>query len=137
MEPFVDDIGSFPLPAGVKRETFAQAYLKAREAIINGKDPTQDQFTAKNFCEVVVESFRRKLECGLDVVNFPQIFSGLRQVGDAVHEAMEKGSFVVDNQKAVLPEIFVLNKYAKQLSEEFGKKNSAKGLHFWAYRAVS
>ena len=40
MEPFVDDIGSFPLPQNVKRETFAQAYLKAREAIINGKDPT-------------------------------------------------------------------------------------------------
>jgi 5-methyltetrahydropteroyltriglutamate--homocysteine methyltransferase len=122
MEPFVDDIGSFPLPTGVKRETFAQAYLKAREAIINGKDPTADEFTQKNFCEVVVESFRRKLECGLDVVNFPQIFSGLRQVGDAVHEAMEKGSFVVDPQKAVLPEIYVLNKYAKQLSDEFGKK---------------
>lgn len=122
MEPLVDDIGSFPLPSGVNRETFAQAYLKTREAIINGKDPTADEFLQQNFCQIVIDSFRRKVACGLDVVNFPQQFSGLRQVGDAVHEAMEKGSFVVDTAKAVLPEIYVINKNAKDLSEEFGKK---------------
>lgn len=122
MESLIDDVGSFPLPAGVKRDTFAQAYLKTREAIINGKDPTEDEFTQKNFCQVVVDSFKKKLACGLDVTNFPQQFSGLRQVGDAVHEAMAKGSFVVDAEKAVLPEIYVLNRYAKELSEEYGKK---------------
>jgi 5-methyltetrahydropteroyltriglutamate--homocysteine methyltransferase len=35
---------------------------------------------------------------------------------------MEKGSFVVDQEKAVLPEIYILNREAKRLSEEFGKK---------------
>ena len=35
---------------------------------------------------------------------------------------MEKGSFVVDQEKAFLPEIYVLNQEAKRLSEEFGKK---------------
>ena len=59
---------------------------------------------------------------GLDVVNFPQHYSGIKQVGDAVHAAMEKGSFVVDQEKAFLPEIYVLNQEAKRLSEEFGKK---------------
>ncbi len=122
MQPLIDDVGSFPLPTGVKRDTFAEAYLKTREAIINGQDPTADEFTQKNFCQPVIDSFRKKLATGLDVVNFPQQFSGLRQVGDAVHEAMAKGSFVVDQNKAVLPEIYVLNKYAKELSEEFGKK---------------
>ncbi|MGD6932885.1 MAG: hypothetical protein ACQCN5_01615 [Candidatus Bathyarchaeia archaeon] len=122
MQPLIDDIGSFPLPTGVKRDIFAEAYLKTREAIINGQDPTADEFTQKNFCQPVVESFRKKLATGLDVINFPQQFSGLRQVGDAVHEAMANGSFVVDQNKAVLPEVYVLNKYAKELSEEFGKK---------------
>ncbi len=122
MEPLVDDIGSFPLPNGVKRETFAQAYLQTREAIINGKNPIEEEFLRENFCKVVVDSFRRKIACGLDVINFPQQFSGLRQVGDAIHEAMEKGSFVVDQEKAVLPEIYVINQFAKELSEEFGKK---------------
>jgi 5-methyltetrahydropteroyltriglutamate--homocysteine methyltransferase len=35
---------------------------------------------------------------------------------------MEKGSFVVDQDRAFLPEIFVINQEAKNLYEEFGKK---------------
>ena len=122
METLVDDIGSFPLPTGIGRETYSRAYELAREAIINGKDPSKDEFIQKNFCSVVVDSFRKKIASGLDVVNFPQHYSGIKQVGDAVHAAMEKGSFVVDNDKAFLPEIYVLNQEAKRLSEEFGKK---------------
>ncbi|MCL1970750.1 MAG: hypothetical protein FWF66_04770 [Candidatus Bathyarchaeota archaeon] len=103
-------------------ETFAQAYLKTREVIINNQDPTTDEFMQKTFCQIVLDSFRKKLTCGLDVVTFPQQFSGLRQIGDAIHEAMMQGSFVVDTSKAVLPEVYVLNRYAKELSEEFNKK---------------
>ncbi|MCL2134863.1 MAG: hypothetical protein FWH37_04830 [Candidatus Bathyarchaeota archaeon] len=122
MYPLIDDIGSFPLPKSVNRETFVQAYLKTREAIINKQDPTVDEFTQKNFCQVIVDSFRKKLTSGLDVITFPQQFDGLRQIGDAIREAMAQGSFVVETNKAVLPEIYVLNKYAKELSEEFNKK---------------
>jgi 5-methyltetrahydropteroyltriglutamate--homocysteine methyltransferase len=122
MYPLIDDIGSFPLPKNVNRETFTQAYLGAREAILKGQDPTVDEFIQKNFCQVILESFQKKLACGLDVVTFPQQFDGLRQIGDAIHEAMTQGSFVVDNAKAVLPEIYVLNRYAKELSEKFDKK---------------
>jgi len=35
---------------------------------------------------------------------------------------MEKGSFVVDQDLAFLPEVYVLNQEAKRLSEEFGRK---------------
>ena len=122
METLVDDIGSFPLPVGIKRQDYAKAYELAREAIINGQDPADDMFVQKIFYNTVVESFKKKLTSGLDVVNFPQAFSGLRQVGDAIHLAMQKGSFVVDEKQAFLPEIFVLNKEAKRLSEEFGQK---------------
>ncbi|MCL4430009.1 MAG: hypothetical protein M1167_04575 [Chloroflexi bacterium] len=122
MDTLVDDIGSFPLPTGIKRENYSRAYELARKAIINHKDPSKDEFAQRNFCAVVVDSFRKKIASGLDVVNFPQHYSGIKQVGDAVHEAMEKGSFVVDQERAFLPEIFVLNQEAKRLSEEFGKK---------------
>ncbi len=47
MDTLVDDIGSFPLPAGIKRENYSRAYELAREAIINGKDPAQDEFITK------------------------------------------------------------------------------------------
>jgi len=122
MDTLVDDIGSFPLPAGMIREEYARAYEAARQAIINHQDPSKDELIKKNFCSIVVESFKAKIRTGLDVVNFPQHFSGIRQVGDAVHAAMEKGSFVVDQELAFLPEIYVLNQEAKRLSEEFGKK---------------
>ncbi len=122
METLIDDIGSFPLPQGTNREVFAKAYQQTRETIINGKDPTQDEFLQKNFCQIIVGSYKRKIATGLDVVNFPQQYSGIKQVGDAIHKAMEKGSFVVDEKQAVLPEVYVLNKNAKELSEEFGRK---------------
>jgi len=122
METFVDDIGSFPLPAGTKRDDYAKAYELARDAIANGADPYDDLFVKKVFCDAVVESFKQKLDTGLDVVNFPQAFSGLRQVGDAIHNAMQQGSFVVDEKNAFLPEVYVLNREAKRLSEEYGKK---------------
>jgi 5-methyltetrahydropteroyltriglutamate--homocysteine methyltransferase len=122
MDTLIDDIGSFPLPTGIKREEYARAYELARKAIINHQDLSEDDFIQKNFYSIVVESFRTKILTGLDVVNFPQHFIGIRQVGDAIHAAMEKGSFVVDQEMAFLPEIYVLNQEAKRLSEEFGKK---------------
>jgi 5-methyltetrahydropteroyltriglutamate--homocysteine methyltransferase len=122
METLIDDIGSFPLPSNVKRDTFSEAYQLARQAIINGKDPSKDEFVQSNFCSIVIDSFRKKIASGIDVVNFPQQYSGVRQVGDMVHTAMDKGSYIVDQEKAVLPEVFVISQEAKKLSEEFGKK---------------
>jgi 5-methyltetrahydropteroyltriglutamate--homocysteine methyltransferase len=122
METLIDDIGSFPLPAEIKREEYAKAYEAAREAISKGQDPYKDDFIEKTFCKVVVGSFRKKMSTGLDIVNFPQHFNGIRQVGDVIHAAMANGSFVVPKEKAFIPELYVLNKEAKRLSEDFGKK---------------
>jgi 5-methyltetrahydropteroyltriglutamate--homocysteine methyltransferase len=122
MDTLVDDIGSFPLPLGIKREIYGSAYELAREAILEGKDIAKDDFLKENFYKVVLDSFRKKLAADLDIVNFPQHYNGIKQVGDAIHAAMEKGSFVVGQEKAFLPEIYVLNQEAKHLSEEFGKK---------------
>jgi 5-methyltetrahydropteroyltriglutamate--homocysteine methyltransferase len=122
MDTLIDDIGSFPLPSGMNKETFNRAYQLAREAAINGKDPTKDDFLQKNFCAVVLDSFRKKLASGLDVANFPQQYDGIKQIGDALHVAMETGSFLVEEKNAVLPEVYLINQQAKALSEEFGKK---------------
>jgi len=122
MQTYIDDIGSFPLPAGIKRDDYAKAYEAARDMLNKGQDPYSDPFEKQTFCQTVVESFRKKLATGLDVVNYPQHFSGLRQVGDVMHVANAEGSFVVEEKYAFLPEIYVLNREAKQLSEEFGRK---------------
>ena len=122
MSVLVDDIGSFPLPAGISREAFSKAYQLARDTIINGGDVRKDAFLVKNFCEVTLNSFRKKVITGLDVVNYPQQYEGRRQVSDLLHRAMDKGSFVVEERQAILPEVHLINAEAKALSEEFGKK---------------
>ncbi len=121
METLVDDIGSFPLPLGVNRETFDKAYQLAREAIINGSDIRKDDFLLKNFCAVTLDSFKIKIRSGLDVVNFPQQYDGIRQVSDVIHMAMAKGSFIVEEKQAILPEVHLISQEAKTLSEELGK----------------
>ena len=122
MDTIVEDIGSFPLTQNVDRLTFNKAYRLAREAAVEGKDLTEDEFLKKNFCEVVLESFRKKLASGLDVANFPQQYDGMSQVGDLLHVVMEKHSFLVEEKNAILPEVYFIRQQAKALSEEFGKK---------------
>jgi 5-methyltetrahydropteroyltriglutamate--homocysteine methyltransferase len=122
MDTLVDDVGSFPLPPGVNRETFNKAYQLAREAIINGRDIKKDEFLLKNFCAVTLDSFKKKICSGLDVVNYPQQYNGVRQVGDVIHMAMANGSFIVEEKQAVLPEVHLISKEAKNLSEELGKR---------------
>jgi len=91
MDTIVDDIGSFPLPVGVNRETFNKAYQRAREAIADGRDARKDEFLLKNFCQVTLDSFKKKLLSGLDVVNYPQQYDGISQVSDVIHVAMAWG----------------------------------------------
>jgi 5-methyltetrahydropteroyltriglutamate--homocysteine methyltransferase len=122
MDTSVDDIGSFPLPTGVNRETFNKAYQLAREALVDGRDVRKDEFILKKFCEVTLDAFRKKLLSGLDVVNYPQQYDGIKQVGDVIHTTMAKGSFLVEEKQAVLPEVQLISEEAKILSEELGKK---------------
>jgi 5-methyltetrahydropteroyltriglutamate--homocysteine methyltransferase len=118
MEPQVDDIGSFPLPSSVSRDDFDKAYRLARAALVEGKDPRADWFLSKNFCRVTIDSFKQKSLSGLDIVNYPQQYDGIKQVGDGIHAAMEKGTFVVEAKDAILPEVCILREEAKTLCEE-------------------
>ena len=122
MDTLVDDIGSFPLPPEVNGETFNKAYRLAREAIVSGSDIRRDEFLLKNFCEVTLDAFKKKLLSGLDVITYPQQYDGINQVRDVIHSAMAKGSFLVDERQAVLPEVHVISEEAKALSESYGKR---------------
>jgi len=122
METLVDDIGSFPLPPEVDRETFSRAYRMSREAFVKGARIREDAFLWANFGKVTLDAFRKKLETGLDVVNYPQQYDGMRQISDVVRLAMEKGSFLVEEKDAFLPEVLLIRDEAKSLSEEFGGK---------------
>lgn len=122
METLVDDIGSFPLPLHVEKRKFEEAYMLARERITEGKDIKEDEYLLKNFYEVVVESFQKKLDAGLDVANYPQHCDMHKQFMEIIRQAMEKGTYIVDEEKAVIPEVYVIDKEAKRLYEETGRK---------------
>ncbi len=122
MDTLVDDVGSFPLPPNVSREAFDKAYRLAREAIVSGSDIRKDEFLLKNFWEVTLDAFKKKLASGLDVITYPQQYDGINQVSDVIHSAMAKGSFLVEEKQAVLPEVHYISEEAKALSEEFGKR---------------
>lgn len=122
----VDDVGSFPLPARVSRDSFDRAYVQAREAICAGKDIQKDTFLLRNFHNVVVDSFRKKCSAGLDVVSYPQHYDMHRQFTDLIYEAMDEGTYLVRKERAVIPEVRVIDKEAKRLCEKSGKKLSLR-----------
>lgn len=94
----------------------------AREEAAAGKDLTKNHFLQENFCQVVLDSYRKTLASGLDVANFPQQYDGMNQVGEVLHAAMEKQTLLVEERNAVLPEIYLIRQQAKTLSEEFGRR---------------
>jgi 5-methyltetrahydropteroyltriglutamate--homocysteine methyltransferase len=122
MVPLIDDVGSFPLPSDVSREAFDRAYRLARQATRAGQGLRANAFVRENFGRVTFDSFVRKCQSGLDVVTYPQQYDGIKQVSDAVHVAMEKGTFIVDEREAFLPEVELIRQEAQRISEEIGDK---------------
>lgn len=125
MQTLLDDIGSFPLPRHVDGKTFEKAYALAREWAVLGRDFAENEFLFKNFYMVVVESFRLKCEAGLDVVNYPQHYDMCKQFTEVIHKSMEKGTYIVEEKDAVIPEVYVIGNSAKKLCEELGKEKIA------------
>lgn len=122
METLVDDVGSFPLPFFVDRTIFEKAYSRARKALVKGEDIKRDKFLMRNFYRVIVDSFLKKNETGLDVITYPQHYDMHKQFLEVIQKTMERGTFIVDKNQAIIPEICVISKEARQICEEIGKK---------------
>lgn len=122
MDTLVDDVGSFPLPSYVDRNTFNRAYDLARQAIIEGRGVMKDDFLSSKFCKIVIDSFKKKCAAGLDVINYPQHYDMYRQFAEPIHGVMKEGTYVVDEKQAFIPEMHVINEAARGLSEELGRR---------------
>ena len=122
MDTLVDDVGSFPLPSYVDRNTFSRAYDLARQAIIEGRDVMKDDVLSSKFCKIVIDSFKKKCAAGLDVINYPQHYDMYRQFTEPIHGVMKEGTYVVDEKQAFIPEMHVINEAARGLSEELGRR---------------
>jgi 5-methyltetrahydropteroyltriglutamate--homocysteine methyltransferase len=126
MDTLVDDIGSFPLPPSTDRKLFSRAYALAREAITQGKDIKKEEFLLNNFYKIITDSFRKKLETGLDIVNYPQHYDMHLQFAEVIRQTMNEGTYIVDEKNAVIPEVYVIDKEAEKFCKEFGKKVSLR-----------
>lgn len=122
MDTLVDDVGSFPLPSYVDRNTFNRAYDLARQAIIEGRDVMKDDFLPSKFCKIVIDTFKKKCAAGLDVINYPQHYDMYRQFAEPIHGVMKEGTYVVDEKQAFIPEMHVINEAGRGLSEELGRR---------------
>ncbi|MGD8545963.1 MAG: hypothetical protein PVH12_07285 [Candidatus Bathyarchaeota archaeon] len=122
MNVLVDDVGSFPLPSGTNRRIFEKAYVLARKRIIKRKDIKNNDFLLENFHRVIVDSFIKKCDSGLDVVNYPQHYDMHKQFIDIIRKAMDKGTYVVDERDAIIPEVHVIKEEAKRFYERKGNK---------------
>jgi 5-methyltetrahydropteroyltriglutamate--homocysteine methyltransferase len=122
MATLVDDVGSFPLPANTDSKLFEVAYRAARKAMVEEKRFEGDELLLNDFSRIVIDSFMKKVGTGLDVVNYPQHYDMHRQLADGLRESMNEGTYLIDEERAVLPEVRVINGEAKRLCEETGGK---------------
>jgi 5-methyltetrahydropteroyltriglutamate--homocysteine methyltransferase len=75
---------------------------------------------------VIIDSFRKKLNTGLDTATYPQHYDMNLQFAEPIRESMSKGTYIVDKTHAIIPEVRVIEQEAKKLSEEFNKKTSLR-----------
>ncbi len=112
----IDDIGSFPLPAEIKREEFNRIYKEVQQGVAEGKDV--EEFPL--FYQTVKQSLWKKISSGIDVVTYPQHYDMHRQFLEPIMSYPEE-PFVISNKQAVIPEVIVAEREAKLYYEEKGE----------------
>ncbi len=94
-----DDIGSFPLPEGVKR----------------------DGLEGEEFEEVVRGIMQRKISTGIQRPNYPQVKDMISQFFSSIEESQDGGeAWLIEKERAKIPEIKIIDDVAK----EYYEKNS-------------
>lgn len=95
-----DDIGSFPLPEGVKKEG------------LEGEE----------FEQVVKDIMQRKISAGIQRPNYPQVRDMIFQFFSAMEEFHEEGKpWLIKKENAKIPEIDVIDDIAKEHYEKNSK----------------
>ncbi len=115
-----DDNGSLPLPNEIDKQTYTTAYFRAIEALGNGENLSKDPLLNKIFNEVCREAMERKLETGLDVVNYPQmgvdmVSQFLKPIQDYTQHSNHP--YRIDKKYAVLPPLANIKTILKTFTE--------------------
>ena len=125
--PRYDDVGTFPLPENIDKEKFEQFYWTAYRAIVNQNKEYLIEHSGINhyFFNPINQAFQFKLKSGLDIVNYPQYMDMIIQFLKPISD-YEIEPDLIDPKKAYIPEMVVLENFAKEHYDQTGKSFEVK-----------
>lgn len=123
--PKFDDVGSFPLEDNIDKETFDRFYWIAYKAFVNKNDIYQNKGIQIHFIQPIFDSLKYKLSAGVEIINYPQHMDMYKQFLKPIAD-FEKEPDVIDAEKAYVPEMFVIEQFAKDFFEKTGKRLKVK-----------
>lgn len=106
-----DDVGSYPLPLGVKKEWM-------EESIERGTNK-------KDVIEITKKAFLDKIYAGVDIPTYPQFRDMVTPFFKKIQKNEER-PFVIRKEDAILEEIDIIREISKDISEEADKRIKLK-----------
>jgi len=104
-------------------EQFKRIYRNANDALYQGKKSESIEYAALK--EIVIGSFERKLDAGLDVAAYPQHYPMHEQFIEPI-EKYQSEPFLIEKEKALIPEMLILEEEGKRLYERTGRRTEVK-----------
>jgi len=125
--PQFDDIGSFPLPENIDKDWFKQFYWVAYNALVNKNvsDLLKHSGINNYFINPMLQSFQLKLRAQVQIINYPQHIDMYNQFLKPIID-YEKEPGLIDSEKAHIPEMFVIDNFAKKHYDETGDSLKVK-----------
>ncbi|MFX0048954.1 MAG: hypothetical protein ACFE8G_12415 [Candidatus Hermodarchaeota archaeon] len=117
--PQFDDVGSFPLPEYIDLDKFKQFYWAGYKGLINNADIFENRGIYNFFIHPFLQSFQLKLNAGVEIINYPQHMDMYTQFLKPI-EDYEVEPSLIDPKKAIIPELFILERFAKDYYERTG-----------------
>jgi len=123
--PLFDDVGSFPLPENLDKEIFNKFYWLGYRSLIKNSDIYSNKGISIHFIEPIIKAFELKLKAGVEIINYPQYMNMHTQFLQPIADFAIKPN-LIDLSKACIPEVIIIEKYAKDYYEETGKSLQIK-----------
>jgi 5-methyltetrahydropteroyltriglutamate--homocysteine methyltransferase len=123
--PQFDDVGSFPLPQNIDKETFNKFYWIAYKAYVNHIDIYENRGILTYYINPLIEAFRYKLNAGVEIINYPQLMDMHNQFLKPIADfELEPG--LIEEEKAAISEATIITEFAKHHYENKGEQIKLK-----------
>jgi len=110
-------MGSVPLPEEIDKQIFNQFYWKAYDALTKKFDIFEHVGLTNFVINPIISSFRMKIDAGIEIINYPQHMDMYNQFLKPINDYQED-LFLIRSDKAIIPEITIINHFAKEIFEQ-------------------